>query len=75
MIKTKPRSTGQPTMTQPEYGGPLIIVDTYKVASLDETEGRRYTTTFNVAQIKLYRNCEEVIQIPRKITMKQIEDR
>ncbi|EFA01476.1 hypothetical protein TcasGA2_TC007025 [Tribolium castaneum] len=59
----KPRrsdGTGQSSKTKAKYRGPLTVIeklpsDIYRISSLAD-EGRIFTTTANVSQLKLYRN-------------------
>nr|XP_015834233.1 PREDICTED: uncharacterized protein LOC107397695 [Tribolium castaneum] len=61
MFKTYiPGGTGQSSKTKAKYRGPLTVIeklpsDIYRISSLAD-EGRIFTTTANVSQLKLYRN-------------------
>ncbi|XP_071057027.1 uncharacterized protein [Onthophagus taurus] len=56
--------SGESTKLQPKFCGPLTITqilpsDTYRVASINEEDRRRFATTAHVSQLKGYQNHNE----------------
>jgi len=63
-MKRAPENTGQSKKIQDKYRGPLIISqklpsDTYRVNSLECSEGRMYSTTSHISDLKLWKLYDE----------------
>ncbi|GIX92135.1 transposon Tf2-6 polyprotein [Caerostris darwini] len=85
VMRKTPIPTGEPTKTQPNYRGPLIITDvlsgdTYRVTQLGEkSKEHSYSTTARVSQLKAWPNQtdsdrEEMSDAPTDFSENELSD-